>query len=394
MKKILSVILIFTILLFATNYSEIMSNDNTTVEINGKSPGTVVSSQSGIIYYTSNGEIQHTLSKYDHAWDVDKLSNSTVMTVVSNRTDLCRSCSKNYIIKWNITTGNTEVVYSENSYRTHNLLKAVFNPTVNKWHDVDRIAKNRYIIADIARDSVRIVNTTTQTTEWFWSAKSSFSPENTGGNYPYDWTHLNDVDKTEHGYMVSLRNHDQVIFLTENGTVRETLTLGSDNKYSVLYEQHNPDFIDQTKDRILVADSENNQVIEYYRENESWKKAWVYKGTTWVRDADRLSNGNTLITSTRDNKVVEVTESKKEVWEMTGVPSGYDSLRLNGSTPIKESTGPGYDTKLEVTPNNYDNDTSQTILGILRVVTPIWFGFIDGFILILGFVCLGVVYNV
>ena len=88
---------------------------------------------------------------------------------------------------------------------------------------------------------------------------------------------------------------------------------------------------------MLVADSENDRVVEYARtdnpENGSeWELIWeLSSGFNWPRDADRLPNGNTLVTDTLNHRVVEVTPTGKVVWEYYAPWAPYDSERLSAA---------------------------------------------------------------
>jgi len=78
-----------------------------------------------------------------------------------------------------------------------------------------------------------------------------------------------------------------------------------------------------------VADSENDRVVEYAREDGSWNRTWTLSGNlTWPRDADRLPNGNTLIVDTLGNRVIEVTPTGRVVWGFYATWAPYDAERL------------------------------------------------------------------
>jgi len=90
---------------------------------------------------------------------------------------------------------------------------------------------------------VFVVDTETGIIEWEWEAQTDYGLDS-GGVYPGDWTHLNDVEALPDGrLMVSLRNHDQVVFLDRDDGLQEEWTLGADDGHDVLHEQHNPDYI-------------------------------------------------------------------------------------------------------------------------------------------------------
>jgi len=57
-----------------------------------------------------------------------------------------------------------------------------------------------------------------------------------------------------------------------------------------------------------------------------------------VHDADRLPNGNTLITLRSKGQVIEVDREGKVVWELNGLMSPSDADRLpNGNTLVAEN---------------------------------------------------------
>jgi hypothetical protein len=153
-----------------------------------------------------------------------------------------------------------------------------------------------------------------------------------------DWTHINDVEVLPDGrVMVSVRNMDQVVFLApdtgQDGTwgAQETWSLGTDDRHSVLFEQHNPDYIPASRGgpAVLVADSENGRVVEYERSNETWNRTWGWTDARlqWPRDADRLPSGNTLVVDSHGDRVLEVRPDGRITWSVTvGMP--YDAERL------------------------------------------------------------------
>ena len=76
--------------------------------------------------------------------------------------------------------------------------------------------------------------------------------------------------------------------------------------------------------------------MEFQRRGANWSRTWEYSaGLNWPRDADRLPNGNTLITDSRDNEVVEVNSTGDVVWRRS-VPLPYEAERFGSGV---ESTG-------------------------------------------------------
>ncbi|HET7324067.1 MAG TPA: hypothetical protein VFJ06_07035, partial [Halococcus sp.] len=100
---------------------------------------------------------------------------------------------------------------------------------------------------------------------------------------------------------------------------------------TLLDHQHNPQYLGPGA--IVVADSDNDRVVELHKKNGEWMVTWGVNSAngirfSWPRDADRLPNGNTLITDSRNNRVVEVAPNGTTVWSVhTGIWP-YDAERL------------------------------------------------------------------
>ncbi|UCF49714.1 MAG: hypothetical protein JSU91_08195, partial [Thermoplasmatales archaeon] len=79
----------------------------------------------------------------------------------------------------------------------------------------------------------------------------------------------------------------------------------------------------------------NNRVIEV---DSSGTIVWQKTGLSWPTDAERLENGNTLITEYYfKNRVIEVDSDGTIVWQITGLNWPIDAERLeNGNTLIAE----------------------------------------------------------
>lgn len=236
-------------------------------------------------------------------------------------------------------------------------------------HDVDRIAPSTYLVAEIAHpDGVYIVNTTTGIREWYWPVQASYN-HSSGGSFPGDWTHLNDVEILDDGrIMVSLRNQDQVVFINRSTGVQSEWTLGSDGEHEILYEQHNPDYIPQKRGgpAVVIADSENRRVIEYQHRNDKWEQTWVWQDGTmqWPRDADRLPNGHTLIADTNANRVIELNQTGDIVWSMS-FSGPYDVERLG--------TGPESAGGQAAVAENLQSQTAPPKVSDDRGISPIMF---------------------
>lgn len=150
---------------------------------------------------------------------------------------------------------------------------------------------------------------------WSWSARDFFYSDYRDVSFQ-GWTHINTVIRMDNGHtLVSLRNFDLLAEIGKGGNVVAILGKG------ILYYPHDPEIL--SNGNILLAnqnpkgrrdifhkafefDPDNNQVIWEYE---------IQKNRDWpVRDADRLPNGNTLITCS--TKVIEVTKEKEIVWQL------------------------------------------------------------------------------
>ncbi|WP_276298958.1 arylsulfotransferase family protein [Halorussus lipolyticus] len=294
-----------------------------------------------LVAFRSNGSVLYYNDSHTRYWDVDpvKGESRTVMYVSADHLNAseCSAttpCTRNVVEEVNLSTGEVTELYARITPRKHS----------TRWHDVDRIGENRLVVADIAQDRVYVVDTETGLVEWSWDAQSEYPLEG-GGPYPEDWTHINDVTVLDDGtIMVSMRNQDQVVFLSRETGLLENRTLGEDGRHDIIYEQHNPDYINESNGgpAVLVGDSENNRVIEYQREEGAngtgdWEQSWIWQDARmqWPRDADRLPGGNTLITDSNGNRVFEVNPQGEIVWSVD-VAFPYEAERLGTGD---ESTG-------------------------------------------------------
>lgn len=362
-----------------------------------------------ITAYAPNGEVIYYNNSRTKYFDVDPVEDDP-LTIEYVATDTihtegptCSSppCALNVIERVDLETGEVEVVYERYDHKER----------AAEWHDSARINETHVVVADMVTDQVFVVNTETEIVEWVWDAQRDFSVES-GHAYPRDWTHLNDIEYIEDGehegrIMVSLRNHDQVVFLDPAEGLVADWTLGSENDYDIQYEQHNPDYIPESRGgpAIVVADSENGRVQEFQREDGEWTRTWQWTDDRmqWPRDADRLPNGNTLITDTHGNRVMEVNESGDIVWQVESMLP-YDAERLETGAEsasgqsareldLESRTGTEDDgnSGFEFSPFEFLGGLLESILphriyNAMIFVAPVWVGKIEAAAIAIGLV--------
>jgi hypothetical protein len=172
------------------------------------------------------------------------------------------------------------------------------------------------------------------------------------------------------------------VFLdTETGLI-ENQTLGEDGDHGTLYEQHNPDYIPEERGgpAVLVADSENARIVEYQRVDENWTRTWEWadERVQWPRDADRLPNGNTLITDTNGKRLIEVAPNGSIVWSVQ-LSHPYDAERLG--TGAESSGGAsarslGYENRTggEASGGSGDGPLRELLSDVLVTVSSLFIG--------------------
>ena len=194
-------------------------------------------------------------------------------------------------------------------------------------HDAEMLPSGEILVVGMEYERVFTL-ARNGTITWQWNASEYYDapPDPTRE----DWLHMNDVDRVENGtYLVSVRNENQLVVVERGEGVTDVINeFGDPNTFRA---QHNPQQLNNKS--VLVADSENNRVVELARVGGRWSVVWSLESAgglefDWPRDADRLPSGNTLITDSRNNRVVEVTESGDVVWSRSVKGLPYEADRL------------------------------------------------------------------
>jgi len=181
-------------------------------------------------------------------------------------------------------------------------------------HDADRLANGNTLIVfgnkDTKNDAqVKEIDAKGKMV-WSWYAKQIFDkvPYNTINNQ--GWTHTNAAERLIDGNtLISLRNFNQVIIISSQGKVLHTY--GKD----LVQNPHDPQRL--PNGNILMAAHPLLAALEV--DGKTGDMVWKFTNRQWgipgqgARDADRLPNGNTLITGT--TKIIEVTKNGEIVWQ-------------------------------------------------------------------------------
>ena len=369
----------------------------------------------GSVYRLNGHDVQWKINDRDSYFDVTRLPNGSVVAgfLHNGYEEGCGPydppCTKTGFRI--IDPGPDPTVVNEWAF-------PVRTPTHSEVHDVEPLGDGRFLVSDMEHERIAIVEN--GSVAWEWSAKDTGFYDAPVDPTKHDWLHINDVDVIGEGrYLVSVRNANQLLIVERGAGVVEVINEdraddddGVCTKHrqlsdfdgdgdvrcgdpDVIDHQHNPQWLGN--DTVLVADSENDRIVELHRtEDGSWEPAWALDEArgmrlSWPRDADRLANGNTLVTDSLNRRVFEVTEDGTVVWsngtqlipyEADPVPDGeittYDPLRspANNSTATPNTTGLGYENTGRVDPGGDVPVLSLALVGLQALYPrlPVWFG--------------------
>lgn len=184
-------------------------------------------------------------------------------------------------------------------------------------HDAERLGNGNTLVVDggyghdtMADAQVIEINPQGQIV-WSWYAKEEFNRVPYNSITDNGWTHTNAASRMENGdTLISLRNFNLVAEVDSNGKIVRTIGEG------IMSQQHDPEML--PNGNILFANpGRPPQAVEI---NPAGSVVWNYTilpdtpfSSASTRDADRLQNGNTLITVA--NRLIEVTPQGIIVWQ-------------------------------------------------------------------------------
>jgi len=232
-------------------------------------------------------DIPQELKKYTNpGFDVELLSNNNILFVLPGNG--VYEIDRNKNIVW--------------SYKTTKIS-----------HDADRLPNGNTLFVfgnnDLMSDAQVIEINPKGEIVWSWYARDYFNKEPYQSIKDQGWTHTNAVSRLSNGdTLISTRNFNMVVEVNQNGEVVKTIGEG------LMTEQHDPILLENGN--LLFANHGTPEKAVEINQNENivWEfeisdpKQWP------TRDANRLPNGNTLITTT--TKIVEVSKDKEIVWAL------------------------------------------------------------------------------
>jgi hypothetical protein len=192
-------------------------------------------------------------------------------------------------------------------------------------HDADRLSNgnNIYVYGgnDGKADSQVVEVNSDGEIVWSWQAADHFNESPYADIYNEGWTHTNAVTRLDNGNtLISPRNFDFMVEVDADGLVVRTIGEG------MLLDQHDPEVL--PGGNILLADHtipHRAREIDPETGEIVWESSGFEKDETPVRDADRLPNGNTLITGS--TKIIEVTPEGETVWQLLLKNTVFNSPR-------------------------------------------------------------------
>ncbi|MDT5000382.1 MAG: hypothetical protein QOK12_2487, partial [Mycobacterium sp.] len=91
--------------------------------------------------------------------------------------------------------------------------------------------------------------------------------------------------------------------------------------------------------RVLEIDPSTEQIVWQYTAEDSGRPPWTFF-SSFVSNAQRLPNGNTLITEGMHGRIFQITPSGRVVWEYL---TPYEDYAVAGEPEVKVPTVEGVD---------------------------------------------------
>jgi len=179
-------------------------------------------------------------------------------------------------------------------------------------HDADRLPSGNTLVVFGAADQMNDAQVKEVDPQgkvvWAWYARDYFNRAPYKNIFEEGWTHTNAASRLPNGNtLISPRNFHFVVEVDAKGAVVRTIGEG------MLKYQHDPEML--ANGNILLADHNNPQSAMEIDPRTSLVVWQFVVPRQLVRDANRLPNGNTLITGA--TTILEVTADSKVVWQLS-----------------------------------------------------------------------------
>lgn len=196
-------------------------------------------------------------------------------------------------------------------------------------HDADRLPNGNtlYNRAWVSKgvDAVREITPAGEVV-WSWNGLADFDKLPFDKVYFEGWMHVNSVSRLASGNtMISIRNFNTIVEVNQSGRVVRRWTFNCDDSRTIPTSgpikgelNHEPEML--ASGNILVALRSPLRYVEFNPETQEIVWQWQPPAETFTlshnRDANRLPNGNTLVTTA--NQLVEVTADGTVAWVLNG----------------------------------------------------------------------------
>ncbi|MEK6867814.1 MAG: aryl-sulfate sulfotransferase [Nanoarchaeota archaeon] len=333
-KKILVAVLFFAFIISCTadQVEEIEERDLGNVLFTSMDTG-------GIYLIDDNGNIVHQWTGLDARF-ARFLENGTLLVIANDSSVPGKNESKGDAILREVAWNGTVLWAYTNPNIHHDMIKL---PTGNvlallrekmSSENVERISGHNKIKAETFWSDV-IIEIDHQTKEivWEWHSQNELAIEKyTFNEKNNEWTHANAIEFLADGntyngkesFLISFRHLNTIMIIDKTtGDVMWEFGQGE------LIGQHNPTLLEngnilvfdngRQQSRVVEIDPNTNTIVWEYTHDDFY----AFK----ISGAQRLSNGNTLITDGPKGYIFEVTPAKKIVWEYT---NPYHDKKGNG----------------------------------------------------------------
>jgi len=296
------------------------------------------------------------------SWDAERLPNGNYLFSICDdynidpNVPLVNSIiemTPDYVVVWNYT---------------------IYGPLTSNHeiHDVDKLLNGNYLIADMSQDRVIEVNSTYDIV-WEWRGIDHLPLPNP---IPDDWVHLNDVDRLPNGNtLMTLRNYDTIIevnpvgdIVWKYGDLIYDMSIFKIN-HTILWGPHNADRL--SNGHTMIADSRNRRILEVdMLGNVVWELNSSHVDLWWPRDCDKLPNGNILIADSLNSRIIEVNSTYDIVWEYISSDLTYEADRIDLTPPTLNIDSP--------IQNDILNGTVVVNISSSDLdIDTIWYGFLN-----------------